>query len=57
MLVIFAYILPTLVPVYFWGETWNRSFISQVIRILLVLHATLSINSFAHMYGTKPYDK
>ncbi|XP_011054445.1 PREDICTED: acyl-CoA Delta(11) desaturase-like isoform X2 [Acromyrmex echinatior] len=54
---IFSYVLPTLIPVYFWGETWNRSFISQVARVMLVLHASFSINSFAHMWGTKPYNK
>nr|XP_012215839.1 PREDICTED: acyl-CoA Delta(11) desaturase-like [Linepithema humile] len=55
--VIFSYILPTLVPVYFWNETWSRAFTSQVIRALLVIHGSFAINSFAHMWGAKPYDK
>lgn len=54
---IFSFVLPTLIPVYFWDETWDRSFVSQVARSLLVLHATFSINSFAHMWGAKPYNK
>ncbi|XP_020286505.1 acyl-CoA Delta(11) desaturase-like isoform X2 [Pseudomyrmex gracilis] len=54
---IFTFILPTLVPVYFWNETWSRAFVSQTIRALFVLHAMFSINSVAHMWGARPYNK
>lgn len=53
-----AFVLPTLVPVLFWNETWTRAFISQaIIRHVVTLNATWSVNSFAHFYGSKPYNK
>ncbi|XP_050508789.1 (11Z)-hexadec-11-enoyl-CoA conjugase-like [Diabrotica virgifera virgifera] len=54
---ILGLVLPTLIPYYFWGETLSVSFLVTVVRLLLSLHATFSINSFAHLYGTKPYDR
>ncbi|XP_077276034.1 uncharacterized protein LOC143904916 [Temnothorax americanus] len=54
---IFAFLLPVMVPVYGWNETWYRAFISQIIiRYTLVLNGTWSVNSAAHIWGSKPYD-
>ncbi|KAG5308870.1 ACO11 desaturase, partial [Acromyrmex insinuator] len=54
----FGFILPTLLPVYLWNETWNRAIVSQMfIRYMITLNAVWSINSIAHVWGTKPYDK
>ncbi|KAL0132477.1 hypothetical protein PUN28_000317 [Cardiocondyla obscurior] len=55
--IVLSFILPTLVPIYFWNEAWDKSFTSQVLRVMLVTHASFSINSFAHIWGAKPYDK
>ncbi|KAG5668998.1 hypothetical protein PVAND_016901 [Polypedilum vanderplanki] len=53
-----CFILPTLIPAYFWGEKlMNAWTVAACLRFILFLHATLSINSFAHMYGYKPYDE
>ncbi|XP_072392429.1 (11Z)-hexadec-11-enoyl-CoA conjugase-like [Diabrotica undecimpunctata] len=52
-----AMVLPTFIPYYFWGETLSISFLVNVLRLLLGFHATFAINSFAHLYGTKPYDR
>lgn len=56
--IMFCFILPTLVPVYFWNETWFFAIISQcIIRYTSSLNFTWSVNSAAHMFGTKPYDE
>ncbi|XP_011878893.1 PREDICTED: acyl-CoA Delta(11) desaturase-like [Vollenhovia emeryi] len=53
---IFAYLLPVMVPVYGWNETWSKAVASQVIRYVCVLHSVWSVNSVAHTWGSKPYD-
>ncbi|KAJ8688587.1 hypothetical protein QAD02_024382 [Eretmocerus hayati] len=53
-----GFLLPTLVPVYFWNESWYWAIISVVfMRYAYSVNCTWSINSFAHMFGSKPYDK
>lgn len=53
-----CWVLPSLVPALCWNETWEVSIMSQaVIRYLLSLNFTWSVNSFAHLWGNKPYDK
>jgi stearoyl-CoA desaturase (delta-9 desaturase) len=39
-----------------WNESSNNIFYSNIIRILLCLHFTWCINSFAHYIGDKPYN-
>lgn len=52
-----CFIIPTLVPVVWWGEDWYNSFLSQgVIRYINSLNCTWSVNSAAHIWGYKPYD-
>ncbi|EFN62026.1 Acyl-CoA Delta(11) desaturase [Camponotus floridanus] len=53
---IFAFLLPIMVPVYGWNETWSRACKSQIIRYVLSLNGTWSVNSVAHIWGSKPYD-
>nr|XP_022319334.1 acyl-CoA desaturase-like [Crassostrea virginica] len=58
LVIVMCLIVPIAVPWYFWGETlWNSFFLSAVLRYCLLLNATWSVNSFAHLWGTKPYDK
>ncbi|CAL1678263.1 unnamed protein product [Lasius platythorax] len=55
---IFGFILPSMVPVYLWNDTWTRAIISQAfIRYILTLNAVWSVNSIAHAWGTRPYNK
>ncbi|KAG5328646.1 ACO11 desaturase, partial [Acromyrmex charruanus] len=54
---IFAFLLPVILPVYAWNETWSRALMSQIfIRYVLILNCIWSTNSVAHMWGSKPYD-
>jgi len=53
-----CFILPVLVPVFCWNENWMESIgISGVLRFVIFTNMTFSINSFAHFWGTKPYDQ
>lgn len=57
-IVLLCFILPTLVPWYFWGETFPHSlFVATLLRYALVLNVTWLVNSAAHLYGYRPYDK
>lgn len=41
-----------------WNEGfWTSFFVSFLLRFILSLHATFLINSVAHMWGYRPYDK
>lgn len=53
-----CFILPTVIPVVFWNETWmNAYFIPTVFRYVFTLNMTWLVNSAAHLFGNKPYDK
>lgn len=55
---LFCFILPTVIPVVCWNETWmNAYFIPTVFRYVFTLNVTWLVNSAAHFYGNKPYDK
>jgi len=53
-----CFVMPTIVPYYLWNESLvNSYFISAILRYVVGLHATWFVNSLAHMYGYKKYDK
>ncbi|KOB64923.1 Delta11-desaturase, partial [Operophtera brumata] len=52
-----CFLLPTIIPMYFWGETLNTAWHITVLRYILNLHITFLVNSAAHFWGNKPYDK
>nr|XP_033335355.1 (11Z)-hexadec-11-enoyl-CoA conjugase-like [Megalopta genalis] len=52
-----TFVFPTLVPVLFWDETWYIASHAVLIRYVWSLHATFSVNSFAHMWGNRPYNR
>ncbi|KAG5834381.1 hypothetical protein ANANG_G00260920 [Anguilla anguilla] len=55
---VMCFLVPTVVPWYFWGETlWNSYFLSSILRYTISLNVTWLVNSAAHMYGNRPYDK
>lgn len=57
LVAIFCFLLPTAIPVYFWGESvWIAFCTAALFRYCLNLHATWFINSAAHTFGYKPYD-
>lgn len=55
---IFTLVLPTAVPIYFWNETvLMATFASFFARTVVQLNFTWCVNSVAHIFGNKPYDK
>lgn len=55
---IFNIFLPVYMPMYFWNESlWNSFWISFVMRFCITLNIAFFVNSVAHMWGAKPYDK
>lgn len=52
-----CFILPTYVPTL-WGESaWNSYYVCGLLRYAITLNATWLVNSLAHAWGNKPYDK
>lgn len=52
------FIFPTTLNHWLWNESLLISyFVSGILRYVFSLHVTWSVNSFAHMFGHKPYDK
>jgi len=52
-----AFILPTLVPYLAWGESLTAAYFMAIVKYVAVLHFTWLVNSAAHFFGNKPYDK
>lgn len=56
--ILFSFVLPTILPYLLWNESLVTAyFIPGVLRYIVTLHVTWCVNSFAHWYGDKPYDK
>ena len=48
---------PTLIPVLCWGEDLQVAFFINMLRYVSTLHAVWLVNSAAHIYGNRPYDR
>jgi len=58
LVVMVCFVLPTVIPVYVWGEHWVTALmVSGFMRYTLVLHFTWTVNSLAHYVGSRPFDK
>uniref|UniRef100_A0AC34Q5H0 Fatty acid desaturase domain-containing protein n=1 Tax=Panagrolaimus sp. JU765 TaxID=591449 RepID=A0AC34Q5H0_9BILA len=57
LIILFCFILPPLLAVYGWGETPFVAFYTAgLLRLVVSYHGTWLINSFAHVFGYRPYD-
>jgi len=55
---IVSFLIPPLIPYYLWNERYWYSFIIVgILRYAITLHITWLVNSAAHIWGTRPYDK
>jgi stearoyl-CoA desaturase (delta-9 desaturase) len=53
-----CFVVPTLVPWIFWNETFlSAYFFAAQFRYCATLHCTWLVNSAAHLWGPRPYDK
>lgn len=58
LVTLFCFVLPTIVPMWLVGETfWNAHLVNGLLRYTVSLHMTWLVNSAAHTWGYKPYDK
>lgn len=56
--ILLCFIIPTLVPVYLFGESFVISyFVCALLRYCVTLNSTWLVNSAAHMWGWRPYDE
>ncbi|CAG7818186.1 unnamed protein product, partial [Allacma fusca] len=56
--VFLAFIAPTALPWLAWNETLVNSFlVAFVLRLVYSYHVTFLVNSAAHIWGSRPYDK
>lgn len=55
---IIGFFLPAWIPWYYWGEDFIVAFfLCTMLRYALCTNITFLVNSVAHVYGTRPYDK
>jgi len=58
LVAIFWGFIPTLIPHALWGESLKNSLMICVLfRYVFSLNSTWLVNSAAHKWGNKPYDK
>ncbi|XP_044737333.1 acyl-CoA Delta-9 desaturase-like isoform X1 [Chrysoperla carnea] len=58
LLFVFCFLLPIIIPWYFWNETLkNAWFICVCSRYIFSLQTAMLVNSWAHIWGTQPYDR
>lgn len=54
---LFCFILPSITPLL-WNDTlWNGYFVAAILRYVFTLNMTWLVNSAAHLFGNKPYDR
>lgn len=55
---IFCFIIPAVVPWYFWNESLITAFfVASIARYVITLNITWLVNSAGHLWGSHPYDK
>lgn len=52
-----SFLIPMWVPIHFWDEKPLYAWYATVARYTFTLNATWLVNSAAHIWGMKPYDK
>jgi stearoyl-CoA desaturase (delta-9 desaturase) len=58
LVLVFCFVLPAIIPYVLWGESyWNAYFICGMLRYYWTLNMTWLVNSAAHFWGRRPYDK
>ncbi|KAL1465368.1 hypothetical protein WDU94_004947 [Cyamophila willieti] len=55
---VMCFIVPTVIPCYFWGESILISVLMlNFLRYIVALNFTWAVNSAAHIWGNKPFDE
>lgn len=57
-IVVMCFVFPAFVPWYFWDENGVTAFfVCSIMRYCILLNFTWCVNSVAHLFGNKPYDR
>ncbi|KZO98577.1 delta9-fatty acid desaturase [Calocera viscosa TUFC12733] len=56
LLIIMAFLIPSIVPGFGWGDFRGGFFYAGAMRLTFVHHSTFCVNSLAHWLGTTPFD-
>ncbi|KAJ9598830.1 hypothetical protein L9F63_026635, partial [Diploptera punctata] len=51
-----AFILPTLIPIYVWDVDPWTAWYGTLFRWVITVNGTWCVNSFAHLWGSRPYN-
>ena len=51
-----AFVFPTLIAGYFWGDYWGGFIYSGIVRVFTIQQVTFCVNSLAHYVGAQPFD-
>lgn len=58
MMPLLTFVIPTIIPWYLTGESISNSwYFGTMTRYCISLHSTWLVNSAAHVWGSKPYDR
>ncbi|XP_063697470.1 acyl-CoA Delta-9 desaturase-like [Culicoides brevitarsis] len=58
LMILCCFYLPTYIPVWLWSESASTAFyVCAVFRYVFVLNGVWCVNSVAHIWGMKPYEK
>ncbi|KAM0734649.1 Acyl-CoA Delta-9 desaturase [Formica fusca] len=57
MALVLSFIVPTIVPWWGWGENLWYAWHYTIVRYCINLNITWLVNSAAHIWGVKPFDK
>ncbi|KAG7213581.1 hypothetical protein KM043_002836 [Ampulex compressa] len=52
-----CFLIPTWIPCHYWGERPMYSWYATVFRYTVALNLTWLVNSAAHIWGMRPYDR
>ncbi|KAK0475911.1 delta 9-fatty acid desaturase protein [Armillaria novae-zelandiae] len=56
LLLIFGFVIPTIIPGLMWGDWIGGFCIAACLRLVVAHHGTFCINSIAHYLGSTPFD-
>lgn len=57
LMIFFCFYVPTAIPMYGWAESLSCAWYCTIFRYAFGLNGTWLVNSAAHIWGMKPYEK
>lgn len=52
-----TFFLPTIIPMLLWNETFENAFCVNMLQYVVALNTIALINSAAHRFGSRPFDR